>query len=53
MMLGSLYAIVLGPTTLDKPMKAMNFSTFSIIAFIIGAVIIFGLQAMKKVMEKN
>ena len=53
MMLGSLYAIVLGPTTLDKPMKAMNFSTFSIIAFVLGAVIIFGLQTMKKVMEKN
>lgn len=53
MMLGSLYAIVLGPTTLDKPMKAMNFSTFSIIAFILGAIIIFGLQAMKKIMEKN
>lgn len=53
MMFGSLYAIVLGPTTLDKPMKAMNFSTFSIIAFVLGAVIIFGLQAMKKIMEKN
>ena len=53
MMLGSLYAIVLGPTTLDKPMKAMNFSTFSIIAFVLGAIIIFGLQAMKKIMEKN
>ena len=53
MMLGSLYAIVLGPTTLDKPMPAMNFSTFSIIAFILGALIIFGLQALKKIMENN
>ena len=53
MMLGSLYAIVLGPTTLDKPMPAMNFSTFSIIAFVLGALIIFGLQALKKIMENN
>ena len=53
MMLGSLYAIVLGPTTLDKPMPAMNFSTFSIIAFILGALIIFGLQTLKKIMENN
>lgn len=53
MMLGSLYAIVLGPTTLDKPMPAMSFSTFSIIAFVLGAFIIFGLQALKKVMENN
>jgi len=53
MMIGSLYAIVLGPTTLDKPMKAMNFSTFSIVGFIIGILVIFGLQSLKKVMEKK
>lgn len=53
MMIGSLYAIVLGPTTLDKPMKAMSFSTFSIVGFIIGILVIFGLQSLKKVMEKK
>ena len=53
MMIGSLYAIVLGPTTLDKPMKAMNFSTFSIVGFIIGILVIFGLQSLKKLMEKK
>ncbi len=52
MMLGSLYAIVQGPTTLKVPQPAMTFSTFSIVWFIIGAVIIFGLQLFKKVMEK-
>ena len=52
MMLGSLYAIVQGPTTLKVPQPAMTFSTFSILWFIIGAVIIFGLQLFKKVMEK-
>ena len=53
MMIGSLYAIVLGPTTLDKPMKAMNFSTFSIVGFIIGILVILGLQSLKKLMEKK
>lgn len=52
MMLGSLYAIVQGPTTLKVPQPAMTFSTFSILWFIIGAVIIFLLQLFKKVMEK-
>lgn len=51
MMLGSLYAIVQGPTTLKVPQPAMTFSTFSIVWFIIGALIIFGLQVFKKVME--
>lgn len=53
MMLGSLYAIVMGPTTLNKPMAYMTFSTFSPWAFILGAFIIYGLQLLKKVMEKN
>lgn len=52
MMLGSLYAIVQGPTTLKVPQPAMTFSTFSILWFIIGVAIIFLLQVFKKVMEK-
>jgi putative membrane protein len=51
MMLGSLYAIVQGPATLKVPQPAMTFSTFSIVWFVIGAAIIFGLQVFKKVME--
>ena len=53
MMLGSLYSIVQGPTTLDVPQPAMTFETFSILFFIIGAVIIGGLQALKYFMEKK
>lgn len=52
MMLGSLYAIVQGPTTLKVPQPAMTFSTFSILWFIVGVAIIFLLQLFKKVMEK-
>lgn len=52
MMLGSLYAIVQGPTTLKVPQPAMTFSTFSILWFIVGIAIIFLLQVFKKVMEK-
>ncbi len=53
MMLGSLYSIVQGPTTLDVPQPAMTFETFNILFFIIGAVIIGGLQALKYFMEKK
>ena len=53
MMIGSLFAIVVGPKTLENPLPIMSFKTFSILAFVLGAVIIFGLQMLKKVMEKN
>ena len=44
MLIGSVYAIILGPTTLEEPLPAMSFSTFSIAAFIVGIVIILGMQ---------
>lgn len=47
LMFGSIYAIFLGPTTLDVPQAAMNLSTFNFLFFIIGGVIILGLQALK------
>lgn len=48
MMIGSLYAIVVGPTTLDVPKDALSLSTFDILFFIIGILIVFGLEYMKK-----
>ena len=53
MMIGSLYAIVKGPTTLKEPKPAMTFSTFSVVFFIIGAAIVFGMQAAKMFFEKK
>lgn len=47
LMIGSIYAIILGPTTLDIPKEAMTLSTFSIIFFLIGGAVILGLQALK------
>ena len=52
MMLGSMYSIVMGATTLDIPQPAMNFSTFNILTFILGGVIITGLELLKKYFEK-
>lgn len=53
LMIGSLYAIVLGPTTLEIPQPQLTFESFSIIFFLIGGVIIVGLQKLKTVMSKN
>lgn len=53
MMLGSLYSIIQGPTTLDTPKPAMSFADFSIVFFIIGGVIILGLQKLKSISEKQ
>ena len=52
LMIGSLYAIVMGPTTLEVPQAPMSLSTFSIIFFAIGGAIIFGLQKLKDVLDK-
>lgn len=53
LMLGSLYAIVMGPTTLDTPQQALSFHTFSFVFFIVGGVVIMGMQAMKMVSAKS
>ncbi|MGN0613305.1 MAG: DUF368 domain-containing protein [Porcipelethomonas sp.] len=54
LMIGSLYAVIQGPTTLkDSPKPAMTFDTFSIIFFIIGGLVIGGLQVMKYFAHKN
>jgi len=52
LMIGSLYAIAMGPTTLEVPQEPMNFGTFSIIFFLIGGAIIFGLEKLKDVLDK-
>ena len=51
MMIGSLYAICQGPTTLEVPKAAMGFDTFSILFFVIGGIVIFGLQFAKMKLE--
>ena len=53
LMLGSLYAVVMGPQSLEIPKDAMTFSTFSFVFFIIGIFIIVGLEQLKRFTEKN
>lgn len=53
LMIGSLYSVFVGPTTLETPVAAMNIHTFSIIFFIIGGALIIGLERLKYVLEKK
>ncbi len=55
LMLGSLYAIVMGPTTLDTPQPPLTLSQVTVgcvIAFLIGGCVIWGLQLLKKAIRK-
>ena len=53
LMIGSLYAVVMGPTTLENPVAAMGIDTFSIIFFIIGGALMIGLEKIKQVLESK
>ncbi|QVK17285.1 DUF368 domain-containing protein [Mycoplasmatota bacterium] len=52
LMLASLYAVFMGPTTLDNPKEPMTIHSFSIIFFLIGGLLIFGLDELKKYLNK-
>lgn len=51
LMLGSLYAVAMGPTTLDVPQAAMSIHEFNILFFVIGGALILGLQKLKGLKE--
>ncbi|MCD1147492.1 DUF368 domain-containing protein [Peptoniphilus sp. KCTC 25270] len=47
MMFGSIYPIILGPTTLENPVPALSLGTFSPIFFIGGVLLVLGMQWIK------
>lgn len=53
LMIGSLYAITQGATTLDTPQPALSLSTFHIVPFFMGAVILAALEGIRFVLEKK
>ena len=53
LMIGSLYAIIMGATTLEVPQAPMNFETFSIVFFTIGGIVIIGLEKLKTILESK
>ncbi|MDO5516551.1 MAG: DUF368 domain-containing protein [Clostridium sp.] len=53
LMIGSLYAVVMGPASLKVPQAPMNLHSFSIVFFVIGGALILGLQQLKSYFDKK
>lgn len=53
LMIGSLYAICMGPTTLAIPRDALSISSFNPITFICGMAVMFLLEMSKRFLEKK
>ncbi len=53
MMIASLYAIVMGPTTLEEPMPAMSPGTFHIIWFIVGCAAVLAINLFKHWIDRR
>lgn len=48
MMIGSLYAIIMGPTTQEMPQDPLNIGNFSFIPAVVGIVLVLGMQRIKE-----
>ena len=48
MMIGSFYAIIMGPTTLEVPQGALNLGNFQIVSAAIGVALVLGMQMIKE-----
>lgn len=51
LMIGSIYAVIMGPTTLEVPQEALSVHEFNFLFFIIGGIVIVGLQKLKGLKE--
>lgn len=53
LMIGSIFAVLMGPKSLEVPQPAMDIQSFSFLYFLLGGGIIVGLQYLRKKLEKN
>ncbi|MBC5995815.1 DUF368 domain-containing protein [Romboutsia ilealis] len=53
LMIGSIYAVIMGPTSLEIPKPPMNPATFSIVFFAIGCTLVPALEKLKVILEKK
>ncbi|QJA09367.1 DUF368 domain-containing protein [Romboutsia sp. CE17] len=53
LMIGSIYAVIMGPKSLEVPMPPLSIPTFSIVFFIIGCTLVPALEKVKSVLEEK
>lgn len=52
-MLGSLYAIAMGPASLQTPQPPLSAATFRPLAFLLGAGLLVGVELLRRRMERG
>ena len=53
LMIGSIYSVIMGPTSLEIPKPSMGMSTFSIVFFIIGCTLVPALEKLKESLKNK
>ena len=53
LMIGSIYSVIMGPTSLEIPKPPMCIKTFSIIFFVIGCTLVPVLEKLKDVLKNK
>ena len=53
LMIGSIYSVIMGPTSLEIPKPPMGMSTFSIVFFIIGCTLVPALEKLKELLKNK
>lgn len=53
LMIGSIYAVIMGPTSLEVPKEPMDLSTFSIEFFVIGCTLVPALERLKNITYRS
>lgn len=53
LMIGSIYAVIMGPTSLEIPRPPMSLAKFSIVFFAIGCTLVPALEKLKVILEKK
>lgn len=51
LMIGSIYAVIMGPTSLEIPKPQMSIETFSIVFFAVGCILVPALEKLKVVLK--
>ena len=53
LMIGSIYSVIMGPTSLEIPKEPMSISTFSIAFFVIGCALVPALEKLKSMLKSE
>ena len=53
LMIGSIYAVIMGPLSLEVPQSPMNLESFNIIFFVIGCILVPALEMLKVLLKSK